>query len=91
MVSSRLNGRSARIVITSPPEAIYEGGAEGARPRDRLGADIHVREQEDRTQAHTKLAGCRAVRTPPVFAGLDVLSVVTVDMKRGLPSVDVDA
>ena len=34
---------------------------------------------------------CRAVRRAQVFSGLDMLTVLTIDMDRGLPEVDSDA
>ena len=38
-----------------------------------------------------RLAPCRQVRRPVVFSGLDLLTVLTVDMSKGLPAVDSDA
>nr|MBA2546378.1 beta-propeller domain-containing protein [Solirubrobacterales bacterium] len=37
------------------------------------------------------LVPCAAVRRPGTFGGLDVLTVLTVDLDRGLPAVDSDA
>jgi hypothetical protein len=34
---------------------------------------------------------CRAVRRPPVFSGLELTTVLTIDLERGLPAVDSDA
>ena len=34
---------------------------------------------------------CSAVRRPGTFGGLDVMTVLTVDLDRGLPAVDSDA
>ena len=91
VVSSRLNGRSARIVILSPPEAIAQGGAEArSTVRGWVPTSTYVNKRTGRKRVRS-LAPCRTVRTPTVFAGLDMLSVVTVDMARGLPSVDVDS
>ena len=35
--------------------------------------------------------GCRAVRKPAAFSGSGVLTVYTVDLAKGLPTVDADA
>ena len=37
------------------------------------------------------LVSCRSVRRPARFSGADVLTVLTVDLDRGLPAVDSDA
>jgi uncharacterized secreted protein with C-terminal beta-propeller domain len=37
------------------------------------------------------LVSCRSVRRPPRFSGADVLTVLTVDLEKGLPAVDSDA
>jgi hypothetical protein len=91
-VSARLNGSTARIVISTPPAFIDYGQpaplrakARGWLPRARFENKLTGRK---RTR---QLTGCRQVRRPRVFAGLDVLTVVTVDMKKGLPAVDTDA
>jgi hypothetical protein len=91
-VSARLNGSTARIVISTPPAYIDYGQptplrakARGWLPRARFENKVTGRK---RTR---QLTGCRHVRRPRVFAGLDVLTVLTVDMKKGLPAVDTDA
>jgi Beta propeller domain len=88
-VSSRLTGRTARIVIWTRPRAVVEPQfrtqlrgwlprrvlrrAAGGRPRVRLAAR------------------CRRVFRPALHSGIDVLTVLTVDMRKGLPAVDSDA
>jgi uncharacterized secreted protein with C-terminal beta-propeller domain len=90
-VSARQNGATARIVLTSPPAALEYGGAalrsraRGWLPRATL---ENRRTGRERTR---RLSSCRRVRRPRVFAGLDTLTVLSVDMRRGLPAVDVDA
>lgn len=37
------------------------------------------------------LVSCRGVRHPARFSGLDILTVLTIDLDRGLPAVDADA
>jgi hypothetical protein len=89
-VSARLNGSTARIVLTTPPAALGGGqpiGTGKARnwlPRARL---VNRRTGTNRT---SQVTPCSRVRRPNRFAGLDVLTVLTVDMKKGLPAVDTD-
>jgi hypothetical protein len=91
-VSARLNGSTARIVLTTPPAFIDYGEptplrarARGWLPRARFENKLTGRK---RTRTIT---GCRHVRRPRVFAGLDVLTVLTIDMRKGLPAIDTDA
>jgi uncharacterized secreted protein with C-terminal beta-propeller domain len=68
------------VVIASVPER----GAEGPMPRgtlERAGGEPSVR----------RLVRCRAARRPKVFSGLEMVTVLTIDLERGLPAVDSDA
>ena len=89
-VSARLNGPTARIVLTSPPAAIdYDAPVLAERARGwlpRATFKNHVKGSE-RTR---RIASCRQVRRPRAFSGLDALTVLTIDMREGLPAVDVD-
>jgi hypothetical protein len=91
-VSARLNGSTARIVLTTPPAGIdfgerpgLIGKTRGWLPRARLENKLTG------TKRTRQLTPCRQVRRPNRFAGLDVLTVLTVDMKKGLPATDTDA
>ena len=80
-VSARLTGAIARVVVTSPPRAV---GEPGLRPRLR-GWLAHTTVANrltgnKRTRPATR---CRAVRRAQVFSGLDMLTVLTIDMDRG--------
>ena len=106
-VSARLNGGTARVVVSSPPDVIddLEGpppqseGAALARNRrairrSRLRGWMPSSVLEDRRAGRRRpraVAACRAVRRPRVFSGLGMLTVLTVDMAKGLPVVDSDA
>jgi Beta propeller domain len=91
-VSARMNGATARIVLTTPPAFLDYGQptalrarARGWLPRARL---------ENRITGRTRtrqITPCNHVRRPRVFSGLDVLTVLTVDMRKGLPAVDTDS
>jgi hypothetical protein len=92
-VSARLNGSTARIVLTTPPVGIGYGQAGRALPARARGWLPRARFENKVTGARRtrQLTPCRQVRRPNRFAGLDVLTVLTVDMKKGLPAVDTDA
>ena len=90
VVSARLNGATARVVVASIPRALRQG-EEGARAKSSgwlPGATLRRGRAGKGTRR--KLASCRAVRRPRTYSGLDMLSVLTIDMEKGLPAVDVD-
>jgi uncharacterized secreted protein with C-terminal beta-propeller domain len=77
-VSSRLTGATARVVIASVP-------TDGAvRPRATL-------TRAGGKQTAKRAVRCRAVRRPAAFSGLELVTVLTIDLERGLPAVDADA
>lgn len=88
-LTARLVGDTARVVISSPPRAIYESSMRrklsGYMP---YGALVNARTHR---RSVRRLATCRAVRRPASFSGLGMLTVLTIDMSRGLPAVDADA
>jgi hypothetical protein len=50
-----------------------------------------VRGRNGVATARGTLVDCRSVRRPPRFSGLGLVSVVTVDLERGLDPIDTDA
>jgi hypothetical protein len=85
-LTARLSGASARVVISSPPAAFAQAGL-----RRRLGGFMPSYTFVDRRRnrrVRRRIVACRSVRRPPVFSGLDMLSVLTIDMSKGLPAVD---
>ena len=88
-VSARLTGAIARVVVTSAPRAIGEPEL-SSRLRGWLAHTTvtNRRTGHRRTRPATR---CRAVRRAQVFSGLDMLTVLTIDMAKGLPEVDSDA
>lgn len=85
-VSGRLTGGTARVVLTTPPDvAEADQGAGAFIPETTLRSNI------SRRTFRRPLVGCGAVRRPDAYAGLDLLSVMTIDLDRGLYSVDRDA
>jgi hypothetical protein len=104
-VSSRLTGRTARVVVSTSPRALdppVVGGAFGAEDvqrwersverarstRWRPSSVLRVRRTGRRVQR--PLVGCRRVRRAAFFSGLDMISVLTIDLEKGLPAVDTD-
>lgn len=96
-VGARLNGATARVVIGSAPDPIVAGDDETfgeAVKASTTAAFI------PRTVLRSKLSGrtfrrpiakCRQVRHPRNFSGTGLLTVMTIDLDRGLFSVDRDA
>jgi Beta propeller domain len=88
-VSSRLTGRTARVVVWTRPRAVVEPAlrpaVRGWLPRRAL------RRRGVRRSTFRRAAPCRRVLRPASFSGTDVLTVLTVDLEKGLPAVDSDA
>jgi Beta propeller domain len=88
-VSSRLTGRTARVVVWTRPRAVYEpvlrSAVRGWLPRRAL------RRRGVGKPSLRRAAPCRRVLRPAGFSGTDVLTVLTIDLDKGLPAVDSDA
>jgi hypothetical protein len=88
-VSSRLTGDTARVVIWSRPRAVLQpelrAQLRGWLPRRVLRRSISGR------PSFRPAARCRRVMRPALHSGVDLLTVLTIDMDRGLPAVDSDA
>ncbi len=97
IVDARLTGGTARIVVNSAADI----GARAGRPiTRRAAARLRVRDFVPRTILRSRvtgrtyrrsLVGCREVSTPSSPRGTDMLSVLSVDLDRGLFNVDRDA
>jgi hypothetical protein len=88
-VSSRLTGRTARVVVWTRPRAVFEPvlrpALRGWLPRRAL------RRRGVGKPSFRRAAPCRRVFRPAQFSGTDVLTVLTIDLDMGLPAVDSDA
>ena len=88
-VSSRLTGRTARVVVWTRPRAVFEpvlrAAVRGWLPRRAL------RRRGVGKPTFRRAAPCRRVLRPARFSGTDVLTVLTIDLEKGLPAVDSDA
>jgi uncharacterized secreted protein with C-terminal beta-propeller domain len=100
-VSARLTGRSARVVFTSPPRAIYDVQPV-AETVDRRAAirrtttpkwrPSYISRRGTKGKAKRRaLVACRSIRRPDEFSGLNSLTVLTIDMSKGIDPVDSDA
>ena len=88
-VGSRLTGDTARIVIWARPRAVLEP-AFRSQLRGWLPRRVLRRSSGGRPEFRPA-AGCRRVLRPATHSGVDLLTVLTIDMGSGLPAVDSDA
>ena len=98
-VSARVSGTTARVVIGSYPRPIpAEAGdapvlqrRRAAIRRARLKAFIpRYTLKRGARSVRRSLVGCRATRKPAVFSGLGMLTVLTLDLSKGIEPVDSD-
>jgi hypothetical protein len=91
-VNARLNGRTARLVVLSTPEAIArQTSRRAARRLARWLPSYTMRRAGSRHRSRARAVSCRSVRRPSQFSGLDVMTVLTIDLAKGLPAIDADA
>jgi hypothetical protein len=91
-VSARMVGDTARVVVTSPPEAFVPGAPDSVAKRTSGWIPRSaVLDRRTGKLRRASLVKCGAVRHPRSFSGLDMLTVLTIDMSRGLPAVDTDS
>ena len=95
-IDARQNGATARLVIDAVAQPIIP--AEGESLDDAVD-DTSLGRFLGRTVLKSKLSGktfrrnlapCEAVTHPAQFSGLDVLAILTVDLDRGMYSLDRD-
>jgi hypothetical protein len=100
-VGARLTGATARVVIRTEPRGLVAPAADATRAawrrsvrRTRTRAWLPSSVLRDRRTGRVRrqaVVRCRQVRRPERFSGLGTLTVLTVDMDRGLPAVDADS
>jgi Beta propeller domain len=87
-VNARQNAGTVRVVLSSTPRAYAlpaaRDRATGWVPRSRFASNVSGRR---RARA---ILPCGAVRRPPTFSGLGMLSILTIDLDKGLWAVDAD-
>jgi hypothetical protein len=88
-VDARQNGATARIVISSAPRAIaYPGlraSASGYLPSWRFRSRLNGH------RFNRLVAGCQDVLYPAQFSGLGMVTILTIDLARGLSAAQTDA
>jgi hypothetical protein len=105
LVSSRLNGSTARVITAASPRAlevpieVSDPPADQQRALQSAGSKrankwmprkVTRRGFKGRAKGRAATA-CRAVRRPAVFSGLDMVTILTIDLDKGLTPVDSDA
>jgi uncharacterized secreted protein with C-terminal beta-propeller domain len=98
-VSARLVGHTARVVIGSGPpvgpvpltDVVVPEPSAAAMPARNPVPRTVLHDRIAKTKTRARLLGCRGVLHPRRFSGAQLLSVLTIDLQRGLPAVDADA
>jgi hypothetical protein len=106
LLSSRMHDGTARVVLGARPRALVglpvpiavdtPVAAAAARPRvsrkvSRWLPQGRFRSRISGRRWTRRLVGCHAVRRPKAFSGLDMLTVLTIDLDKGLWATDRDA
>ncbi len=90
-VTARLTGATARVVLSSPA-ALPEDPAAGPPPGVSAFVPRTVlRSRITKRTFRRQLVPCTDIRHPRAYAGNDLLTVLSVDLDRGLFNVDRDA
>jgi beta propeller domain-containing protein len=83
VVDARQTGAVARVVLSAAPRVVPGGPVQLPQYKLAYGS---------RRGGHPhRLVPCGGVLRPPVFDGTGLLTVLTVDLDRGLPPIDSDA
>jgi hypothetical protein len=90
LVGARLTGASARVVVGASPDHIRPAAIARAPVRSFVPRTILKSNLTGRTYRRS-VAACDHVRHPRRFSGLDLLTVLTIDLDKGLFDVDRDA
>jgi hypothetical protein len=93
LAGARLTGGTARVVVAASPEPIPVADPVALRalarrqPTSRWLPRTTIRSRITRRTFRRSVVPCSRVRHPLAFSGLDLLSVLTIDLDRGLYSV----
>jgi uncharacterized secreted protein with C-terminal beta-propeller domain len=90
LVDARLTGGTARVVVGASPDYIRPAAIAGAPVRRFVPRTVLKSNVSGRTVRRSVVA-CDDVRHPRRFSGLDLLTVLTIDLDKGLFDVDRDA
>ena len=106
-LSARLTGATARVIVRTEPRGLampdfdpstsagelrrdWRRSVRRTRTRAWLPSAV-LRDRRKGTRRRRALVRCRQVRRTQAFSGLGTLTVLTIDMERGLPAVDADS
>jgi len=106
-LNARLTGATARVIVRTEPRGLelprtagdatpeeikrdWRRSVRSTRTRAWLPSAV-VRNRRKGTARRRTLVRCKQVRRTQSFSGLGTLTVLTIDMERGLPAVDADA
>jgi uncharacterized secreted protein with C-terminal beta-propeller domain len=98
-ITARLAAQTARVVVSAAPGLPLIPEATGMQALQRgQGATrpgwmpkAVTRDRETGTVDRRRLVPCNDVGRPRRFAGVGLLTVLTIDLARGLPAIDTDA
>ncbi|MEA2143856.1 MAG: hypothetical protein QOI64_2286 [Solirubrobacteraceae bacterium] len=90
LVDARLTGGTARVVVSASPSAIRPAAVGRASLRTFVPQTVLKSAVSGKTFRRSMVA-CDDVRHPRRFSGLDLLTVLTIDLDKGLFNVDRDA
>ncbi|MFP5363398.1 MAG: beta-propeller domain-containing protein [Thermoleophilia bacterium] len=90
LVDARLSDGTARVVVGASPDPIRPAAIATA-PVRRFVPRTVIRSRVSGRSFRRSVAACDEIRRPRRFSGLDLLTVLTVDMDKGLYDVDRDA
>jgi len=90
LVDARLTGATARVVVGASPDYIRPAAVGRAPVRSFVPRTVLKSNVSGRTFGRSVVA-CDDVRHPRRFSGLDLLTVLTIDLDEGLFDVDRDA
>ena len=89
-VDARMAGATARIVISTFPEYPFAEPQKRVRGARKLIPNTTLRDNVTGDVERRRMIGCKGLRRPRAFSGLEMLSVLTFDLGRGLEPTDVD-
>jgi hypothetical protein len=106
-LNARLTGATARVIVRTEPRGlvaprttddapegelkrVWRRSVQRTRTRAWLPSAV-VRDRRKGTVRRRALVRCKQVRRTQSFSGLGTLTVLTIDMERGLPAVDADS
>jgi uncharacterized secreted protein with C-terminal beta-propeller domain len=90
LVDARLHGGTARVVVASTPRSIEPASISSTGVR-RYVPRTTLRSRITNRTFRRSVVPCGEVRHPRVFSGLDLTTVLTIDLDKGLFNVDRDA